>query len=85
MIRREQLRFQFEYGERDWICLFDINAHNNQCYSEIEHAFLSSAAEVKQCAIIIPPQRYIPIKKNEKYTDRRSNYVTTSKKIINEL
>ena len=51
----------------------------------IEAIVQNSAAGLKQSALIIRPQGHISIENNEKYLDRRSNFVTTGKKIMNKI
>ena len=62
-----------------------INAYNDQGYTGIEPAVLSSAAGQKQGALTIRPHRQPSTRNNENYIDRRPNIVTTDKKIMNEL
>ena len=72
------------YWTYDWICPLDINAHNEQEWTD-DPALLCSAAGLNQSALTIRPRRHISIRNNDKYISRWSNFVTTDKIIMNEL
>ena len=63
----------------------DIFAHNDQDCAGIDLALLSSAVRLKLSALTIRPQIHTCIRNDENYTERRSNFVNTGKKIMNEL
>ena len=64
------------------ICALDDNARND--FTGIEPALLNLATELKLNALTIRPRKHVSIRNNEKYIDRRSNFVATSKKIMND-
>ena len=64
--------------------MLDINAHIDQGCTGIEFAFLASVTELKRTALAIRHED-ISNRNNEKYIDRRSNFATTGKKIMNEF
>ena len=69
------------YWTYNRICELDINAH----YTGIEPALLSLSAGKTRSALTIRPREHISIRNNEKYNIyRRSNFVKTCKKIMNE-
>ena len=59
--------------------------HNCQACTGIDQAVLSSVAKLKQNALTTRPWRHISNSNNEKYTDKRSSFVTTGRKIIGKL
>ena len=67
------------------ICALGINAHNDESCMGIAPIQVSIAHRLIQSALTIQSRRYIFIRTNEKYIDKRSNFVTTGKKITNEF
>ena len=79
------------YAERSFdlsllnIQLFDINIHNDRGYTGIELALQSLATGLKQSALTIRQRKHSSTQNNEKFINSRSNFITTDKKIMNEL
>ena len=57
------------YWSHNHICVFDINAHNDQSCTGIEPALLSSTIELTRTALTIWPRKPRGELNNEKYTD----------------
>ena len=74
-------KFQFI----EYICALGINAQNDQGCTGIEPALQFSAAGLKQSEITIRSRRRICIRNNNKHINKRFNFVTNGKKIMNEL
>ena len=51
----------------------------------IEQVFLPSAAELKQSTVTMQTRRHISTQSNEKYIEKRFNFVTIGTKITNDL
>ena len=62
-----------------------IFVSNDQGCAGVESTVLFSAVGLRQSALYIRLRRYTSPRNNWKYIDRRSNFVTTGKKIMNEL
>ena len=72
------------YRTYNRIYVLDINDYNDQRFTKIEPALLSSAEGMKQRALIISRRRHFSDRNNEKFIDRRSKGVATGQKIMNE-
>ena len=64
--------------------MFDINNRKAQVCTGLEPSFLFLELGRAQNTLTIRPQKHIFTRSNEKYIDKRSNIVTTGKKIMNE-
>ena len=73
------------YWTDNQICALDINPHNDQGCTGIGPVLLSLAAGQNQTALTIWSRRHTSNRNNEKYIDKRSNFVNTDKKVMNEL
>ena len=75
------------YLKHNRMCAHYINAPNDQGYTRIKLALITSEAGLKQSALTIRSRwnNVNDIWNNEKYIGRRFNFVHTSKKILNGL
>ena len=77
-----QAKFQSEFMERTMGFVFvTLNDYNDRVCTGNEPALLSSAAGLKQSGLTIPPLSHISLLNNEKYINKRSNFLPLVRKL----